>query len=239
MLEFEEFNKVWKTGGGSWDALETAEKVASPYARKEVYSQRSDEEARENRADPLRAAFVADCEAFVGQLAERYFRTTRQATLAADPHHLVFGCRFAYLPPTAVLNEAAKYLDVISFNCYSTNPGATIRQYASVGKPLIIGEFSFRGKDSGLPNSKGAGPVVETQEQRAAAFETYVRVALRRPEIVGYHWFQHADQPKEGRFDGENSNYGLVMVDDEPYPLLTRKMLEVSRLAPEWHRSGE
>ncbi len=234
-----EFNKVWKAGYASWEAVGAAEKVASPYARKEVYAQNQAGNERENRDDPLRAAFVADCESFVGLLADRYFRSAREAILAADPNHMVFGCRFAYLPPKPVLAAAGQYLDVISLNCYATNPGGILGQYATAGKPLLIGEFAFRGKDSGLPNTKGAGPIVATQEQRAAAFEHYVRIALTRPEVVGYHWFQWGDEPKEGRFDGENSNYGLVKIDDEPYPLLTEKMREVNRSAPQWHQNPE
>ena len=37
------------------------------------------------------------------------------------------------------------------------------------------------------------------------------------PQALGYHWFKWSDEPKEGRFDGEDSNYGLVNEGDEPY----------------------
>ncbi len=158
---------------------------------------------------------------------------------AADPNHLNFGCRFAYVPPPPVREAARRYLDVISFNCYQTDPRATVRQYAVLGRPILIGEFTFRAEDVGLPNSKGAGPKVRTQADRAAAFERYVHLLLGEPETVGYHWFQFTDQPKEGRFDGENSNYGVVNIKDELYPELTRKMTEVNRLAEGWHRGGE
>ena len=83
-----------------------------------------------------------------------------------------------------------------------------IDAYAASGKPCLISEFSFRGDDAGLPNSHGAGPRVESQVERAQCFERYVTAALRKPAVVGYHWFEHADQPAEGRFDGENSNFG-------------------------------
>jgi hypothetical protein len=234
-----DFNKAWKTSCESWAALEDVDKIVSPYSRTKAAVQNTEMEGRENPENSLRAAFVADCDLFVGLLAERYFRVTREATLAADPNHLVFGCRFAYVPPKPVLAAAAKYLDVISCNCYAKNPSSSMFQYMGLGKPLLIGEFAFRGKDSGLPNTQGAGPLVATQEERAAAFEKYVRIAIGCPEIIGYHWFQWSDEPKEGRFDGENSNYGLVTIDDEPYPLLTQKMLEVNRLAPQWHRNPE
>jgi agarase len=44
------------------------------------------------------------------------------------------------------------------------------------------------------------------------------------PYCVGYHWFEYTDEPKEGRFDGENCNYGLVRINDEPWELLTERM---------------
>jgi agarase len=138
-----------------------------------------------------------------------------------------------------VRDAARRYLDVISFNCYQTDPRPTVRQYAVLGRPILIGEFTFRAADVGLPNTKGAGPHVATQADRAAAFERYVRLLLGEPEAVGYHWFQFTDQPKEGRFDGENSNYGAVNIQDEPYPELTRKMAEVNGQAERWHRGGE
>ncbi len=45
---------------------------------------------------------------------------------------------------------------------------------------------------------------------------------------LGYSPYEHADQPKEGRFDGENSNYGLVTIDDRPWDTLVQCMTEVN-----------
>ena len=117
-----------------------------------------------------------------------------------------------------MIAAAARYLDVISFNCYELDASSVIDAYAASGKPCLISEFSFRGDDAGLPNSRGAGPRVASQTERAQCFEHYVTAALRKPSVVGYHWFEHADQPAEGRFDGENSNYGMVTIEDNPMP---------------------
>jgi agarase len=232
----EEFNRVWKTTFTSWNNLSAAKEIKQPYARREVYSQNEGDERQANEADSGRAAFVADCEGFLGLIAEQYFQITRAAIQAADPNHLVFGSRFAYVPAKPVVEAAAKYLDAVSFNCYNTDPRSVIRKYAAFGKPLIIGEFTFRARDSGLPNSKGAGPTVATQQDRADGFENYVRQGLSLPELVGYHWFQYTDQPKEGRFDGENSNYGVVDIQDNLYPVLTQTMKESNAQAEAWHR---
>jgi hypothetical protein len=74
-----------------------------------------------------------------------------------------------------------------------------------------------RKQDSGLPNTQGAGPKVPNQAARAQAYTDYVTRLESLPEVIGYHWFQWSDEPKEGRFDGENSNYGLVSINDKPY----------------------
>lgn len=229
------FNAVWKTPLDSWEALAAATAITPPVIRKAFYEQNQGAERKANEADPLRAAFFADCEAFLGLLADRYFDVTNRALKAADPNHCNLGCRFAYLPPDAVLAAAALHTDALSFNCYETDPAATLQRYAAFGKPLIIGEFSFRGEDSGLPNTKGAGPWVKTQADRGAAFEAYVTTALRNPGVVGYHWFRFSDEPKEGRFDGENSNYGIVTIRDEVYEPLAAAMRRVNRAAEAIH----
>jgi hypothetical protein len=134
-----------------------------------------------------------------------------------------------------VIAGAARHVDVISFNCYDLDAGKAIATYAAAGKPCLIGEFSFRAADSGLPNTGGAGPKVETQAERAACFTAYVGAALRNPAIVGYHWFEHADQPAEGRFDGENSNFGTVTIEDGVYETLTRAMTAMNADADAVH----
>jgi agarase len=110
-----------------------------------------------------------------------------------------------------------------------------IAAYATGGKPCLISEFSFRGDDAGLPNSSGGGPRVASQAERAQCFERFVTAALKQPAVVGYHWFEHADQPAEGRFDGENSNFGLVTVADQVYAELTETMTRVNAAAEDIH----
>ena len=147
----------------------------------------------------------------------------------------MIGSRFGYQPHPNVIAAAGRYLDVVSFNCYDLDASAAIDAYAACGKPCLISEFSFRGDDSGLPNTSGAGPRVESQVERAQCFERYVTAALRKPAVVGYHWFEHADQPAEGRFDGENSNFGTVTIEDEVYAELTETMTRVNAAAEQIH----
>jgi hypothetical protein len=45
---------------------------------------------------------------------------------------------------------------------------------------------------------------------------------------VGAHWFEYADEPATGRFDGEDDNWGLVDVHDDLYPALFVRMWGVN-----------
>lgn len=76
-------------------------------------------------------------------------------------------------------------------------------------------------------------PTYPTQADRAAAWETYTRQCFAKPYIIGQHWFQWTDEPAGGRFDGENSNFGLVDGDDERYEALTDTMARVHAEAPD------
>ena len=208
---FADFNRVWNTDFSSWGQLDAAQKIPAG---------KGNHEAKEQ--------YEKDCDTFANFAATRYFDIIELSIKLADPNHLNLGCRFSAYPGAQILRACAAHVDVVSFNCYEPDPTKTIRKYATVGKPLLIGEFSFRAKDSGLPNTKGAGPIVENQTSRAEWYESYVKNALKAPNIVGYHWFEHVDQPKEGRFDGENSNYGIANIEDVPYEELNRAMKETN-----------
>jgi len=162
-------------------------------------------------------AYKADAETFLEQVATRYFEVCGQAIKSADPNHLFLGARFAGRVPDVVY-RAARSVDIVSINIYAFDPRPLARQVAEItGRPLLIGEFAFRAEDSGLPNTRGAGPKVANQRARAKAYTDYVNWLMSVPAAVGYHWFEWSDEPKEGRFDGEDSNYGLVDISDKPY----------------------
>jgi hypothetical protein len=161
--------------------------------------------------------YRADAEKFLAEVADRYFQVCAQAIHSADPHHLYLGARFAGQLPDAVF-RAARFADVASINIYSFDPRPLAeRLYMVAGKPVLITEFTFRAQDSGLPNTRGAGPKVPDQAARSKAYTEYVTRLESLPEAIGFHWFQWVDEPKEGRFDGEDSNYGLVNIGDKPY----------------------
>ena len=87
--DFACFNGVWRTAAPSWDELAADASVIAPYPCQPIYARNEAAERQSNAADPRRAAFVADCDAFTSMLADRYFEITRAAVNAADPNHLV------------------------------------------------------------------------------------------------------------------------------------------------------
>jgi hypothetical protein len=162
-------------------------------------------------------AFEADNSEFLGMVARRYFQVCAHAIHAADPNHLYLGAKFSEAPPHPVI-IASHGADVVSVDIYKFDPRPVVEHiYKLAQRPVLVAEFAFRSEDSGLPNTKGAGPRVPNQAERARAYMNYVKWLESLPEAVGYHWFEWCDEPKEGRFDEENSNYGLVNIHDQPY----------------------
>jgi agarase len=163
------------------------------------------------------AAFQRDNSQFLGMVAERYFRVCADAIRAADPNHLYLGAKFAGMPPDPVL-RASHIADVVSVDTYDFDPRKAVEHiYGLAQRPILVAEFAFRAENSGLPNTQGAGPKVPDQAARARAYKNFVTDLESSPAAVGYQWFEWCDEPKQGRFDGENSNYGLVNIEDQPY----------------------
>ncbi|MCW5893786.1 MAG: hypothetical protein KIT14_25000 [bacterium] len=186
--------------------------------------------------------------AFTGVVAARYFQVAHDALRAVEPSMLILGARFlSYSTPPQVVAAAAPWVDVMSTNYYELLPdwfalSQTIAQnagfipaarmfddvdtiYALAGKPILISEFGYRSAESDLPNTfPPFYPTLPTQSARADAFARYFRRALQRPYVVGTHWFKHADQPIEGRNDGEDNNWGIVDLHDDPYVAVGDRM---------------
>ncbi|WP_347264960.1 agarase [Nitrobacter sp.] len=232
---FADFNTVWRSSLGGWDELAASPHIAPPCPQQPTCKRDATTDAQISSSDPEHAAFLADCDLFAGRIAHRYFSTVSAAVRKADPNHLFLGCRFAYAPSSSVIDAAKPHLDILSFNNYDPDVATVIDSYAATGKPCMVTEFSFRGDDSGLPNTIGAGLRVPRQTDRARCFRSFVESGLSHPNLVGYHWFEHADQPAEGRFDGENSNYGTVTIEDVAYEELTRTMADVNARAETIH----
>jgi hypothetical protein len=195
--------------------------------------------------------YEGDPDGFLFALATRYFRFATETIRAADPNHLILGSRVSSLSlPPQVPQAAGPYLDVFSVNFYSTIEGLfealdqswgplvpidgwLQAHYELSGLPLMATEFSFRSSESDPPNTYP--PIYltfDTQAARAAAYDRYVRNCFEAPYIVGHHWFEYVDQPVGGRFDGEDNNFGLVTVTDEPYSDFVEPVTATNLSAP-------
>ena len=196
---------------------------------------------------------------FVRLCAERYFSIAAKAIREADPNHLVLGCRFAGIRSSdpVVWEECGKYCDALSVNLYPVadltrgaiyNGGGVGAQLAAdalaevhrrCGKPLMITEWSFSALDSGVPCLHGAGQRFFTQRERAKAVELFAKTMYGLPFMSGYLFFKWSDQPYYGRKSeaSENTNYGLVNADDEPYPEVTSVLKEIQTNGAKWRRT--
>ncbi|MCX7846706.1 MAG: hypothetical protein N2595_01540 [bacterium] len=215
------FNQHWAPALGSFDELLT----------------RTQLQARTRHAKQMIFEWA-------GVVADRYFSMARAALRQHAPGKLFLGARFAGTAPRAVIEACGRYADVISINLYRKEGTVDVsfldNVYALTRKPLLISEFSWRAMEnaSGNPNTRGADVTVSTQADRARNAEQFCRALAALPYVIGWDWFQYFDQPPGGRFDGENSNYGLVSIHDQPYRKLVRALQRVHASAVALHANS-
>ncbi len=194
---------------------------------------------------------VADRDSFVEAVADRYFESVHTALVTVAPDHLYLCARFASIAPEPVIRMAAKYCDVVTFNDYYILPdpisemalgGTPEERWANYGaivtesdppRPIIVTEWGIRADDSGLPNTFGAGFVVDTQFERADFYRFSADWFLDHKAnglgfVAGWHWFMYIDEPPTGRFDGEDCNYGVITLRDEKYRFVWEAMAAVN-----------
>jgi hypothetical protein len=175
---------------------------------------------------------------FTEETAKKFYETAARVVRQELPGVLILGTRFAGDAPEPVIIECGRACDVVSFNAYVGAPVSPrdliARYWMLTKKPLMLTEFSWRAKEntSGDPNTRGAGTVLATQAERAANYKAFVRDLISEPVIIGAHWFEFADQSPQGRFDGEDSNYGIVDIHDHPYAELLAAMKETHGAIP-------
>src|SRR5262249_20236004 len=100
--------------------------------------------------------------------------------------------------------------------------------------PIIIAEYSFRAADAGVPNSyPPIYPTYATQTDRADAYSAFIGPVYRASWIVGDEWFEYTDEPPGGRFDGEDSDFGVVSTADNPWSVLLARMTQQHAVAPD------
>ncbi|MDR3706880.1 MAG: hypothetical protein P4L33_01155 [Capsulimonadaceae bacterium] len=181
----------------------------------------------------------ATLDAYVKEVADRYFDVTTAAIRAHDPNHMVIGCRFAGQAPEPCWKAAGRTCDIVTVNIY---PRINIEQqnspelvtklqeyHALCNKPMAVTEWSFPALDAvdstgmKIPSVHGAGMRVDTQAQKALCYQVMQRILSATPFVVGSHYFMYIDEPATGISSTfpEDSNYGLIAESDAPYPVVT------------------
>lgn len=227
--QIEALNEAWGSQFASWEDVLGRTELSGP------------------RAD----AVLKDKLAYVDLVAELYFKGACEAIRKHDPNHMIIGSRFAGNAPDAAWRACGRYSDIVTFNYYPTldfESGAapelaeTWRHYHELcgGKPMMLTEWSFPALDSGLPCMHGAGMRVDTQEQKAKCYEVFQKTLFSLPFMVGSDYFMWVDEPALGISSTfpEDSNYGLVNEQDEPYVTLTDTATRVNAMAYGLH-SGQ
>jgi agarase len=189
--------------------------------------------------------YAGNPQGFLSALATRYFQVTTAAVRQYDPHHLILGVKAEGQEVTPALLEAASpYVDVFSIEDYTLQPLyaqllddiwpqylpvepnlADFEQY--VKRPLMLGEYTAITPSPTTPSTHpGIYLTSPTQQERALAYESFIAPLYQQaPWLVGDDWFQYVDEPQNGRTgDGENDNFGMVDVNDQPYPTMVAAM---------------
>jgi hypothetical protein len=179
------------------------------------------------RVESSSAAAKADTFEFSRLIVRRWMEGMSVACRAALPGVMNLGVRWAWIS-SDLCYEVAPWCDVFTMNNYDNEPPLEVlsRIEARTGRPVLIGEFHHGATDRGLPSS-GIQRVAD-QTARGVAYRRYVELCAAHPACVGAHYFQFADQPVLGRFDGENYQIGLVDICLRPY-------LEILEAAAETH----
>ncbi len=173
---------------------------------------------------------ISDKSKMLSAIANQYYKTIDEVLNEYLPNILNLGSRLANWGSSPEVVEAcAKYVDVVSFNCYKDDVNQSWLDQTH-DKPIIIGEFHFNAMDSGF-FAPGLQPV-SSQEERGKAYTNYMESIFESNKFVGAQWFQYYDQPILGRaWDGENTNAGFVDVADQPYEPLVNAAKKINEQA--------
>ena len=185
-------------------------------------------------------------ELFRGFVWDRYYNVSSKAMRRHDPNHMLLGTRFLTSVRHAewVLRFASLYLDCITINWYGQwQPDAddlvTLCERADL--PIQITEFYTKAMDSGLANTRGAGWMVATQQDRAYFYQNFTLRVLECKNFVGWHWHQYIDDDPAPEviyrpgtqvwWDQSNidANKGIVNSGHKPYEELVTAMAQINK----------
>ncbi|HEY8517459.1 MAG TPA: hypothetical protein VIS07_18255 [Candidatus Binatia bacterium] len=241
------FNAAWDLDLASFDDIQQLTRITDC----ELVDPLVDDDCLKREPAQIRQ----DRMAFEARVAGRYGEVVSAALHEGTPGVLNLGVRlFSIYTHPDLVRALAPHVDVMSLNDYDygtverpilrTISGcdefgylfatdaftdlATLHELS--GKPLMVGEWFYRVRRTDItgPALPPLFPEVETHEEQAVAYRAYAQRMIDLPFVVGHHWFQWQDQPREGRRDGEAQWIGVVDIEDDLREHLAQAMREVN-----------
>ncbi len=185
---------------------------------------------------------------FIGFVYDRFYSLATTAIRKYDPNHMILGSRMLHgvISKPWVLRFASLHLDCLTINWYGEwdIPVEDLKLVSeSANMPLMVTEFYTKGMDSGLDNTRGAGWVVKTQQDRGDFYQGYTLRLLECKNFVGWHWFQYLDNDPDPAViyttrngvkawkdqSSVDANKGIINNNHEPYEELVTSMAEINK----------
>ena len=186
---------------------------------------------------------------FAGFVYDRFYYLASTAIRKNDPNHMVLGSRMlvGFMNQPWVLRFAGLHLDCLTLNWYGewdipVEDLKFVSENANI--PFMITEFYTKAMDSGLENTRGAGWVVKTQQDRGDFYQCFTLRLLECKNLVGWHWFQYIDNDPDPAViytkdaagntiwrdqSSVDANKGIVSNTHDPYDDLVKSMAEINK----------
>jgi hypothetical protein len=198
--------------------------------------------------------YAGNLNGFITAVTTRYFSVTTAAVRMYDTNHLILGVKAEgqEIQPQ-VIESAVPYVNVFSVEDYTLTAGfaqavdqlwpyylpvepnlANMESYFN--GPMMIGEYAFIAPGPQDPNTDpGIYYISANQQARANDYANFLAPLYEdAPWLVGDEWFQYTDQPANGRTpNGENNDFGLVNIEDQPYPEVTTAATLLHSILPD------
>ena len=201
------------------------------------------------KEDPTDADITEEMlQIFTGFVYDRFYYLGSSAIRKYDPNHMVLGSRLltGFMNQPWVFRFAGLHLDCLTINWYGRwdIPPEDLKFVSeNANIPFMITEFYTKGMDSGLDNTRGAGWVVKTQQDRGDFYQCYTLRLLECKNLIGWHWFQYIDNDPDPAViyttkDGVkvwrdqssvDANKGIISNNHEPYTDLVNSMAEINK----------
>ena len=185
---FAAYHAAWEFAlalhGGRLETLARAWGV--PLANREIVRERT--RAEEGFAT---RGYARDDARWTREFARRYFTTTAAAIRAADPNHLVLGCRFGGPVGGSVMAECVyPAVDLAWCDAAELPP-------AGASGPVLAGNVCWAAEDFiGAPVAGYARRLTSVERMLRRGRGALERAA-RHPAVAGYVWRQWLDEPGE------------------------------------------